>query len=128
MPKIYCKEECCERNASFGDFCKNHRSSYLLDSNGLIRIDRFTGKSQDYYRPDLRKYCVTILKADPTMIYSLKKEALFEWMCHKIQEIRRYEKQTDKIIKIQARMRGIYIRNQIKYRSEYQKINVRVYE
>ena len=58
------------------------------------------------------------LKADPSMIYSLKKEALFEWMCHKIQEIRRYEKQTDKIIKIQARMRGIYIRNQIKYRSE----------
>lgn len=118
MPKKYCKQECCGRNASFGDFCKNHRSSYLLDSNGLIRIDRFTGKSQDYYRPDLRKYCVNILKADPSMIYSLKKEALFEWMFKKVQEIRRYEKQSDKIIKIQARMRGSYIRNKIKYRNE----------
>ena len=60
MPKQYCKQGCCERTATFGEFCKNHRSLHLLDSNGLILIDRFTGKSQDYYRPDLRKYCVTI--------------------------------------------------------------------
>ena len=81
-------------------------------------MDRFTGKSQDYYRPDLRKYCIKVLNGDPKTIYSFKKDALFEWMCHTIQEIRRYEKHQPKIIKIQSMIRGYNIRNNLKIRKE----------
>ena len=118
ISKMKCDYACCDRKCCYGNFCKNHRSSYLLDSDGMILMDRFTGKSQDYYRPDLRKYCITILKGDPKIIYSLKKEPLFGWMCHKIKEMRQYEKHTLKIIKIQALIRGYNIRTNLKKRKE----------
>ena len=38
----------CARRSTYGSYCYKHRSEHLV-SEGMIRRDRFTGLSKDYY-------------------------------------------------------------------------------
>jgi hypothetical protein len=49
---IYCG---CKKNHKYGDFCGKHKKSYLLNSNGIISLSKFTNKLIDYNHNDIHK-------------------------------------------------------------------------
>ena len=95
----------CYSRSKFGNYCRKHRANHLLDEHGYIRIDRFTGESKDYLIKDIRMYC-----KDKTLIPRLdlfhKKNILFDSMSHHIEIMGHYQKNLNKVIRVQALRRG----------------------
>ena len=103
----------CYDKTKYGEYCRKHRSHYLLDEAGFIRRDRFTGQSKDYLIKDIRKYCKGQgqIKSNshatfPKSSLSLKKNELFKLLSHQMTMLNHYDENLTKLIKIQSVFRG----------------------
>lgn len=103
----------CARRSTYGSYCYKHRSEHLV-SEGMIRRDRFTGLSKDYYIRDLRHYCY--VHSSDTMGYlkQLSKGEVFERVSSLMETQRLYESGDflKQVVVLQRMMRGCLVRAQ----------------
>ena len=91
----------CEKRPTYGGYCKQHRSQYLL-KDGIIRIDHFTNKESDYYLKDITKFCVSCIGIHAKQLVGKKKSEKFKMIQPWILEFKSHLNHISHIIKIQA--------------------------
>ena len=101
----------CSLKKCYGNYCKKHKRSYLLDKNNNIIFDRFTFKESDYLKNDIIK----ILKNNRfTCNNKFKKSYYFEEIVNLINSLKHHNPEF--IIKIQKSFRRKVLQNNIKLR------------
>lgn len=96
--KARCLNPNCNSFKKYGNYCFKHREQHLLDNDSNIIIKYFTGKIQDYYKDDLKKFYIKNIN----ITCNLSKKEIFEEV---IKHVYVYN-----IILIQSCFRGKYVR------------------
>ena len=92
----------CKNRKKYGNFCKSHRSIYLLKDNIIIK-SRYTNDLRDYKRND---YINSILEIYPSRkVKSLSKQRLADIYVLIIDKELYYKNHQTDIIKIQSLFR-----------------------
>ena len=102
----------CKLKAKYGDYCYKHRRNYLIDNDGMIINDRFTGLLKDYLRDDIIKYMKVKMKKKSFIGSKVK---LFDEVTRYITILNDYNIEENKknIIKIQSLIRRKIIKNKL---------------
>ena len=89
-------EKQCSGKKCYGNYCKIHKRSYLLDKDENIIFERFTFKDSDYLKHDLIK----VLKNNKIKCnQKLKKDHYFKETVKLINSLKNHD--SENIVKIQ---------------------------
>lgn len=105
----------CNHDSKYGDFCYKHRRLYLI-RDGIIIKELFTNRYQDYTTKDIID-TLKVIDINWKPNYSKnKKQDLYNMLINHYKKEAHIINSINYIIKLQSRIRGNIVRNNIKFR------------
>lgn len=104
----------CSHDKKHGDFCYKHRRLHLI-KDGVIIKELFTNRYQDYTSKDIID-TLKVLDVNWKPSYSRKKQDVYNMLINYYNKESHIINNINYIIKLQSRIRGNVVRNNIKFR------------